>query len=336
MAKGKESSGNDSRFARELMHLAATLYYVESATQAEIASRLEVSRPTVSRLLAEARKAKLVRITVEPLDNHDIADLARRTAGALGLRHLEVAGLTQGRHLGPGLAPALGVALRRVGLKAGDVLLVATGRTIYEVAQCELAELPGVLVVPAVGGQDEAEAWYQANEITRQFAVAVGGRPTFLYAPALPGPALHGRLLDDPSTGRVISLWSHARCAVLGIGAPPWQRESISTFIPAGAVSLRDAVGDVCLRFFDRDGAPVEFPGSERLVSTPLEVLRDVPVTIGLAVGADKVNGIIAAARAGYINELVTDATTVAELAVALHLDPTDPPTRQPMPETTP
>ena len=70
----------------------------------------------------------------------------------------------------------------------------------------------------------------------------------------------------------------------------------------------------MCLRFFDHHGLPVEFPGSERLIATPFEVLRQIPVTIGLAVGADKVAGIIAAARAGYVNTLVTDVVTAAAI----------------------
>ena len=146
----------------------------------------------------------------------------------------------------------------------------------------------------------------------------VGGRPTFLYVPALPSPELHATLLEDASTVQVTSLWKQARCAILGIGAPPLQRQSISRFIPVDAVALRRAVGDVCLRFFDQDGDPVDFPGGERLIATPFDVLRQIPVTIALAAGADKVAGIIAAARAGYVNSLVTDVATAAAVVDAV------------------
>lgn len=325
--KLKATAAADARFSRELMHLAATLYYEQDATQAEIAERLGLSRPTVSRLLSEARSTGVVRIEVASLEDVDTAKLARLTAECLGLRHVEIGGLVTGPLLGTGLAPALGIALERVGLRPGDILLIATGRTIHQVAQCDLPSLPGVVIVPAVGGQDEPEPWYQANEIARQFAVTVGGHPTFLHAPALPGSQLHDRLLDDPSTQRVISLWRQARCAILGIGAPPIQRDSISTFVPTDAVTLRAAVGDVCLRFFDRTGAPVGFPGSDRLVATSLDVLRAVPVTIGLAVGAEKVIGIAAAARAGYINELVTDFATATALVATVGIETPGEPT---------
>ena len=308
----------DGRFSRQVMHAAATMYYLHDATQAEVAERLGTSRATVSRLLAEARRQGVVRIEVPPLvDQHDDA-LAEQVAVALGLRRVELAGPISGQLLGPTLAAPLGVVLSESRLQAGDVVLVASGRTIYETAQAQLPALPGVVIVPTVGGQDEPEPWYQINEITRQIAAKVGGRPSFLYAPALPSPELHTTLLDDASTSQVMSLWNQARVAILGIGAPPLQRQSISRFIPVDALALRRAVGDVCLRFFDHDGLPVEFPGSERLIATPFEVLRLIPVTIGLAVGTDKVAGIIAAARAGYINTLVTDVVTAAAIVDAV------------------
>jgi DNA-binding transcriptional regulator LsrR (DeoR family) len=309
---------SDRRFSRHVMHAAATMYYVHDATQAEIAERLGTSRATVSRLLAEARRQGVVRIEVPPLvDRRDDA-LASQVATALGLRRVELAGPASGPLLGPTLAVPLGVLLREARLNAGDVVLVANGRTIYETAQSDLPALPGVVIIPTVGGQDEPEAWYQINEITRQIAAKVGGSPSFLYAPALPSPELHTTLLDDPSTSQVMSLWDQARVAILGIGAPPLQRQSISRFIPVDALALRRAVGDVCLRFFDQDGLPVEFPGSDRLIATPFEVLRQIPLTIGLAVGEDKVAGIIAASRAGYVNALVTDVVTAAAIVEAI------------------
>jgi DNA-binding transcriptional regulator LsrR (DeoR family) len=303
-----------SRFSPQLMYAAASLYYLQDATQAEIAKRLGTSRATVSRLLSEARRHGIVRIeVVPPVQAED--DLADRVARALGLRALHLAPAAVKGGVGAALARVLSSALSTVGLRAGDVLLVSSGRTVYEAAQADLPRLPGVVVVPTVGGQDEPQAWYQTNEIVRQVAAKVGGTPAFLYAPALPGPELYERLIEDASIRRVLDLWGQARCAILGIGAPPPLRHSLPSFVPAGAV--RTAAGDVCTRFYDRQGRPVLYPGIERLMATSLDALRRVPVTIGVAVGAEKVPGIVAGARARYINELVTDSATAAALLAA-------------------
>jgi DNA-binding transcriptional regulator LsrR (DeoR family) len=165
-----------------------------------------------------------------------------------------------------------------------------------------------------IGGQDEPEAWYQTNEIVRRFAVNVGGHPSFLYAPALPGPELHATLMNDPAINRVLDLWRTARCAIVGVGPPPLARDSIPGFVPTGSLALRDAVGDVCSRFYDRDGRAVSFPGSDRLISTHLDDLRKIPVTIAVAVGDAKVVSIATGARAGYFTQLVTDTATATAL----------------------
>jgi DNA-binding transcriptional regulator LsrR (DeoR family) len=243
-------------------------------------------------------------------------DLAARTAAALGLRSVRVAPYVVHTGTAAALAPAVSSALAEAHLRPGDTLLVSSGRTVYEAAQAHLPNLPGVVVAPTVGGLDEPEAWYQTNEIVRQVAVKLGGTPVFLYAPALPGPDLHDRLVEDHSTHRVLELWRAARCVLLGIGAPPPLRASLPSFVPAAAV--RAAAGDVCTRFYDDDGTPIGYPGVDRLIAIPLDELRKVPVSVAVAVGPEKVRPILAGARAGYFTELVTDIPTASALLAAV------------------
>jgi DNA-binding transcriptional regulator LsrR (DeoR family) len=315
-----EQRPDDSRFTPELMYTAASLYYLHDSTQAEIASRLGTSRATVSRLLSEARRQGIVRIAVVPPVANDVGELAGPLADALGLRAVHLAPATAQGYTATAVAPQLSSALSRVGLRAGDVLLASSGRAVYEVAQTTLPSLPGVVVAPMVGGQDEAEAWYQTNEIVRQIAARIGGTPAFLYAPALPGPELYERLVEDPSIRRVLELWQSARCAVVGVGAPPRLRTSLPSFVPAEAV--RTAAGDVCTRFYDDDGVPLHYPGMDRLLATSLKVLQEMPTTIAVAVGSQKVRGIVAGALAGYFHELVTDVPTATALLAAVQEHP--------------
>jgi DNA-binding transcriptional regulator LsrR (DeoR family) len=215
------------------------------------------------------------------------------------------------------LAPGLARALARAELESGDVVLVSSGSTVYECAREGLGHFPGVTIAPAVGGQQDPQPWFQTNEATRLLAERLGGVPSYLYAPALPGPELFYSLQHEPSVRRVMDLWAQAKCAIVGVGSPPLMRQVVPAFVPRDAPSLRQAVGDVCSRFYDRDGAPVDYPGSERLVATGLEELRRIPCSIAVAVGAEKVLSIIAGAKGGYFNHLVTDALTAESLLVA-------------------
>ncbi|MER6172001.1 sugar-binding domain-containing protein [Streptosporangium sp. NPDC001681] len=306
------------RFPVELMYAAASQYYLEDATQADIATRLGVSRATVSRLLTEARKLGIVEIRVHRPTAFEEGVLAADVADALGIQRVHLVPKVGGPALGPWLAPGLARALATVGLEPGDIVLVSSGSTVYECARENLGHFPGVTIAPAVGGKEDPQPWFQTNETTRLLAERVGGVPAYLYAPALPGPELFYSLKHEPSVRKVMDLWGQAKCAIVGVGSPPLMRQVVPTFVPRDAESLREAVGDVCSRFYDRDGEPVGYPSSERLVATGVEELRRIPFSIAVAVGPEKVLSIIAGAKGGYFNQLVTDALTAESLLTAV------------------
>lgn len=312
-ADGLTAAGG-RRFSPELMHAAATLYYLKDETQADVARALGVSRATVSRLLAEARRLGIVRIEVLDQVESPPASLGPDLAAALGLAAVHIAPPGHEAVLRTSLATQVGVALSSAGLERDDVLLVSSGRTVWQVGLEALPQFPGTIVTPMVGGQHEPEAWYQTNEITRMIAQKVGGHPMFLYAPAQPGPEVYDLLLQDPGTRRVLELWSRAKCALVGVGAPPHTRASMPNFVPRGADWLRTSAGDICTRFFDSEGAQLGYPGSERLIATTYETLREIPHSIAVAVGQTKIPSIIAGAKASWFNTLVTDTPTASAL----------------------
>ncbi len=105
-----------TRFPLDTVYQAARMYYLEDATQAEIAARLGVSRPTVSRLVAEARRAGLVRIeVVDPFQDETVV-LAERLQVALGLRAVHLAAVTHTATLGADLAAPIDAAVEGMGL----------------------------------------------------------------------------------------------------------------------------------------------------------------------------------------------------------------------------
>ncbi|MCL9665942.1 MarR family transcriptional regulator [Curtobacterium albidum] len=312
------AEGSRARFPLDTVYQAARMYYLEDATQVEIASRLGVSRPTVSRLVAEARRAGLVRIdVVDPFQDETVA-LAERLQVVLGLGAVHLAAVTHQTTLGADLAAPIATAVEGMGLTPGDAVLVSSGRTVYDVAQTGMPPLAGVQLVPTVGGQADPMPWFQTNEITRTAAEHSGAIPAFLFAQALPSAAMRASLDEDPAFQHVVGLWGRAKGAILGVGAPTATRDALARGIPVEDAVFDQAAGDVCLNFFAADGSPIEFPGSERMVRTSREVLAGVPHAVGVAVGAAKVPSIIGAVRAGMINELVTDAATARALLDAL------------------
>jgi DNA-binding transcriptional regulator LsrR (DeoR family) len=297
------------RDGQDLTHAAARLYYVEEMTQADVAERLHVSRPTVSRLLADARGRGIVEIIV-----HDPAEATEPTdealAQALGVDRVWLASARPGQDRLSALAATVDRALAAAHLSAGDTLLVSSGRTAYDLSRSSLTPRPGIEIAPTVGGVAEPAAWHQTNEITRAMAELLRGRPHFLFAPALPSARMRATLDEDPEFRRVTGLWGAAKAALVGVGAPPASRDSISTFIPLTSRGIRTAAGDISLNFFTADGAEVRFPGHERMVRIGRDQLQALATTIAVATGAVKAVSILAGARAGLFNQLVTDSAT--------------------------
>lgn len=313
----------DGSALRSAAYTAARLYYLEDLSQAEVAERLGVSRSTVSRLLARARDLQIVRIEVRPPAPAD--GLADGLVDRLGLRGAMVVPAAPGVALAALADPARRV-LASLDLAPGSVLALGWGRAMVEVVAAGVPPLPGVVIVPTIGGMAEKDASFQLNELVRRAAVASGGQASFLHAPALPSPALRRSLERDPAMRAVLTCWDNISVAVVGVGGPPSTDDHARAHLPGGTGALADAVGDVSWHYFDPAGEPVRYPEEERLLGVSREQLAAAGTLVAVAAGAHKAPSILGACRAGLLDVLVTEATT-AEAVLTLAERPGDAPT---------
>jgi DNA-binding transcriptional regulator LsrR (DeoR family) len=269
-----------------LILTAAYLYYVEDRSQEEIANQLGVSRSTVSRLLAEARQTGVVRIEVTAMPPVD--GLEKELARQLGLERVYVAqGVAAPDDPGAVLANAAGRALRDSKLRAGDALLVSWGRAMWSVSNAELPAIPGVVVVPALGGLNDEQPWVQTNEIARRLAARLEAGVLLLHAPAVPSAKLRASLLTDDSIRAALTRWDDAAAILVGIGAWSQGQPEPPSILSMDRATLEASAGDVAARMFDADGKPLPY-----------------------------------AARSGLVNVLVTDVITASTLTARFASSP--------------
>lgn len=309
-------------FDHALAFRAAQLYYEAGMRQAEVATTLGVSRPTVSRLLATARDVGIVRISV--IDPSAVGDsnLSAELASILGIDRVFLAPGTH-RHAGEqAVLRATETALADASLSPGSTIIASSGRTVNDLSRFPLAALEGCTIVPAVGGSAEPDIWHQTNEIVRNFALHSNATPMFLFAEARPSPVLFNALQSDPTFQNTQNLWKTADAALLGIGAPTSTRTSISTHIPLSAPELTQAVGDICLHFFDLAGRVLSYEGSDRTVQISLDDLIRIPHSIAIAIGTHKALSILAGARLNTFTSLVTDEGTARAVLAAAGQEP--------------
>jgi DNA-binding transcriptional regulator LsrR (DeoR family) len=166
--------------------------------------------------------------------------------------------------------------------------------------------------------------------LTEQLASLVSAEPHFLLAPGVTGSAsATAAYLADPQLLHTAAYFEKLTLALVGIGALHPSRllgESGNVFSEEELSELEalGAVGDICLRFFDRSGLPVSSPFNERVVGMSLEELRNVPRSVGIAGGASKLAAIRAALEGRLVNVLITDRFTAERLVAGALGDPED------------
>ncbi len=315
-AAGTAGASADMRLALR----AATLYYLDGLTQAEIASRLGVSRPTAGRLIARAKAKGLVRIeVVVPPDLRDDlhADEERELEHRYGLTEAVVAG--HGIDVGAPGRPAAFASVGRAAaallmrrLSPTDVLGFTWGPEQVAVAT-ELA--PGVASCQTVVQLDGAmsTAAYQTGTefILGRCADMLRADTIRLPAPLYADPSTVASMRSDSLISRTLEAGRRADTMLFGVGAVStsttlFEGSFLDTRMLDELISL-GAVGEIGGRFFDGKGAPVDTELQQRAVSVALEDIRSCKKTILISSGATKYDATLGALRGKLARLLVCD-----------------------------
>jgi DNA-binding transcriptional regulator LsrR (DeoR family) len=306
-----------------LMTRVARLYYEQGQKQPQIAARLRLSQPKVSRLLKSAQDEGIVRISVRaPSDTHPELEEALETR--YGLREVEIVEISRDeddaavRELGSAAAFHMETTVRSgdlIGVSSWSATLLAMVNAMHPVSGVR-----DVRVVQILGGGGDPAAEGHATHLVRRLADLLHGSGTFLPAPSSVGsPAARAVLLEDPFVRRAMSLFDELDVAYVGIGGQEPSgllASSGNVFSPEEleAVRASGGVGDIGQRYLHADGSQVETPLHERVIGIELEQLHRVPRSVAVAGGPSKTEAIRAAVVGGWINCLITDSYTAERL----------------------
>jgi DNA-binding transcriptional regulator LsrR (DeoR family) len=175
-------------------------------------------------------------------------------------------------------------------------------------------------VLRVLGGLGSPSAGVYASRLIGRLANLVHGEAVLLPAPGIVGsPDAVPILLQDRYVHQAMDLFEQVTLALVGIGSVEPSgllASSGNIFSPEELSMLREAgaVGDICLRFFDRTGTPVLTPLNNRVIGMELAQLRTVKRAVGIAGGSRKLNAIRGALIGRLINVLITDRFTAEKL----------------------
>ncbi|BBH20720.1 DNA-binding transcriptional regulator [Paenibacillus baekrokdamisoli] len=313
---------NHERF--RLLVKICQLYYEDGLNQQDIAGRLGLSRPHVSRMLTTAKNEGIVKISINnPFSTEQ--ELEKKIIEIFGIHDALIidSGETDLNRLYAELGRTSAALIESM-LRDRDIVGIMAGRTVASAAEeLDFFAREGLQFVPLVGGWGPVGASWHASSNTMAFANKLKSNYWIMHAPAIVASEETGILLrQEPEIERVLQLGKQSRVAVVSIGEVNEEATMVQSgnFCSADMAFLeeRGAVANLCASFLDRSGCEIDFPGKQRFIGLTARELRAVPNVIGIAGGARKVEAITAALRGKWIDILVTDAAT-ARAIIAYH-----------------
>ncbi|NPV54106.1 MAG: sugar-binding transcriptional regulator [Firmicutes bacterium] len=300
----------------------ARRYYLDGATQTEIAEALGLSRMAVQRILAQCRKEQIVEITIkDPICN--CLALEDEVKSRFSLVDAVIVNSPADPSLLQKNIARFAARYLTEHLTPGMTIGAAWGRTVFQMMQFleprpQPDLCPGLRVVSLMGSLSTSLVVHPYS-IVNKIGEVFNAEVYYISAPAVANlPETRNIFLAEKSVQAILDLARQADIAVVGIGDVGER----ATLLQTGYLTLtelkelagRGAVGEILVWHYDINGSLVESPLSPRIVGlSPIE-LRQIKRVIGVAGGPEKVKAILGALRGRYINVLVTDEETAREL----------------------
>ena len=299
----------DMDIEEELTVKAAWLYFLAKKTQAEISAILGISRMKVMRLLERAKQTGIIKITMRE-DNVRRMKLENQIIEKYNLKDSFIIPVSSGAvitEINNAVADAAAMYVGSrilpdsfINIGYGDTM----GKTLNNLAKNVKNPISCISLTGGV-------SIYLPNTQSSIF----NARLYLIPAPLLvsTNEVFHAIIAED-SVKEIMRMVSLASFTIIGIGA----LNDGATILKTGALSKNDflylkmqgVVGDILCHFFDKYGKTVASPFEDRLITTPLSVLKSLSNVIGVAAGMDKRDAIRGALALGYIDILITDEDT--------------------------
>ncbi len=309
-----------------LIYKCCSLYYEDNMSQQEISEVLQISRPSVARMIKSGRKSGIVNIEIKNPDNLMFANMERELEKKFGLEEVVIAA-TNNTEFGASmvnenLAQEMVKFLVRIA-EDREYIGVTMGMTLRNLTHVQLNNVEKLkcTFVPIVGGIGESRYDIHSNYIAMAFANLFKADCLQFFAPLVfSKPDLLNDFLQEESMQSILKSFNKISTVIMGIGIPD---RAHSTILKAGYINeemfddfiKKGVVGDVAMQFFDKDGNVEKFNTFNKLVAgMPIEKLKKIRRRIGVATGSTKAVSVVGAIKGGFVNILIIDSECAKSL----------------------
>ncbi|CUH96708.1 hypothetical protein P22_2798 [Propionispora sp. 2/2-37] len=295
-------------------------YYLLDMKQDEIAQTENISKSTVSRLLAKAKELGYVKINLD-FPVLAVEALEKELKDMFNLKHIFIAESfsKDERLILSSVSDGLSRYLNTI-IADGDLIGVSWGETMtYMSENLKLSPKKGVKIVQLNGGVARRNISTLSERILINFADNYNAMSYFLNVPSfVDNSEIAKTIMQDSKIKEVLDLAEAADTVIFGIG----YINKHSILVRAGYFSEEDYenlraegfVGDICSRYIREDGSHATGELYNRVIGISLESITKKENSIGVVIGAEKAKVTLAALKGGYVNSLFTDEVTAREI----------------------
>ena len=302
-----------------LLEYVAELYYERGLSQQEIGSIINASRPTVSRLIDEAKKQGVVKIVIETSVSKN-NKLSNRLRKAFRLRDAIVVNSSFDFDKSIDICGKAAAAVLSSFIEPGMTVGLSWGRAVNALVNAmDDLSVSDVKVAQMVGCMTMGNPAIDSFSIAQRLARELHGTYSSINTPLIvKGEEVYHYLINEPMISDSLKKAMKVDIAVNGIGSFDDDKNSLiqSGYFDSYKLNrFRDngAVASFMGWFIRPDGSRVDVDDIY-LISTPLEAVKKVPLSIVLNATAQKAEATMAVLRGGYADILIVDEPLALKL----------------------
>lgn len=300
-----------TNYEEMLMTKAAWYYYFEGITQQQAAERMGITRMRIIKLLERARQTGIIRFSLRK-EGESRMMLERQLIEMYGLKDtFVIPAAAQPDMVNNGIAQAASMYISER-LSENACINIGYGDTPSRILNNLATMAEHTLTCVSLTG---GVSYYLPDTRSNVFNAKLHLIPAPLIASS---KEMAAAMRQENSVMEISRMVALSQLTVVGIGA----MHQSATIFKSGILNSNDflylkmqgAAGDLLSHFIDADGQLIDTPLEDRLISTPLATLKNLQNVIGVAAGDSKVEAIRAALKGQFLDILVTDDKTAAQL----------------------
>lgn len=313
---------------KEMLIKVSYLYYILDKNQDEISQELGIHRSTVSRMVKQAKEENIVTIHIKDLNirRYQLEEYIKEKYKLKRVVIVPNIKNTSEDEKNLMLARESAFQIRQI-IQNNQFIGVSWGSTLaYAIEQIKSKKETHSIFVPIVGGPSHINSQYHVNTLVYELANKFGGKSIFVNSSVIQETKqIHDQILKSKYFDELKHYWRKLDTAIVGIGGNLNIKESqwrdLLTQVDYEDLNMREAVGDCCCRFCDKEGDILYGDLYDRTIGVSLEELKMIPTVIGIARSKQKSKAILSMIKKQYINILISDEETMIQMLKYDHDD---------------